>query len=83
MPNAVFRKDSEGRYVLVNSQFCKLKGLKKEDFIGRKPMEVAASEIEKQGEEGQATKYANVGEDTHELIMRTGKIDVAPKLVEI
>jgi PAS domain S-box-containing protein len=39
LPNAVFRKDREGRYVLVNSQFCKLKGLKKEDFIGRKPNE--------------------------------------------
>jgi PAS domain S-box-containing protein len=74
LPNPVFRKDREGRYVLVNSQFCRLKGLKKEDFIGRKPMEVEINELEKQGGQGQATKYANVGEDIHELIMRTGKL---------
>jgi PAS domain S-box-containing protein len=74
LPNAVFRKDREGRYVLVNSQFCKLKGLKKENFIGKKPIEVAASEIEKQGEQGHATKYGNYGVNAHELIMRTGKI---------
>jgi PAS domain S-box-containing protein len=73
LPNAVFRKDRGGRYVLVNPQFCKLKGLKKEDFIGRKPMEVAPSEIAKQGEQGHAIKYANLGEESHELIMRTGK----------
>jgi PAS domain S-box-containing protein len=74
LPNAVFRKDREGRYVLVNSQFCKLKGLKKEDFIGRKPNEVAENEIAVQGEQSHATKYANSGEDAHELIMRTGEI---------
>lgn len=73
LPNAVFRKDKEGCYVLVNSQFCTLKGLNKEDFIGKKPMEIARIELEIQGEEGQATKYANVGEDVHELIMRTGQ----------
>jgi PAS domain S-box-containing protein len=73
LPNAVFRKDREGRYVLVNPEFCRLKGLKKEDFIGRKPMEVAVTEIATQGVEGQATKYANVGEDVHEQILHTGK----------
>jgi PAS domain S-box-containing protein len=73
LPNAVFRKDLEGRYILVNSQFCKLKGLAKEEFIGKKPMEVAKREFEKQGDEGQATKYANTGEDIHEQIIKTGK----------
>jgi PAS domain S-box-containing protein len=73
LPNAVFRKDREGRYVLVNSQFCRLKGLEKEKLIGSKPMDVAAREIAIQGEQGHATKYANLGEDTHELILQTGK----------
>jgi PAS domain S-box-containing protein len=73
LPNAVFRKDLEDRYVLVNSQFCRLKGLKKEDFIGKTPMEVATKEIVKQGEQGHATKYANLGEDIHEQILQTGK----------
>jgi PAS domain S-box-containing protein len=74
LPNAVFRKDREGRYVLVNSQFCKLKGLEKENFIGRKPKEVAESEIAVQTKQGHAKEYANSGEDAHELIMRTGEI---------
>ena len=74
LPNAVFRKDREGRYVLVNSQFCKLKGLKKENFIGRKPKEVAENERALHGEQGHATEYSDLGEDAHELIMRTGKI---------
>src|ERR1035437_4582096 len=73
LPNAVFRKDLEDRYLLVNSQFCRLKGLKKEDFIGKTPMEVAASQKVKQGEQGHATKYANLGEDIHKLILQTGK----------
>jgi PAS domain S-box-containing protein len=73
LPNAVFRKDREGRYVLVNPHFCRLKGLKKEDFIGRTPLEVAANELATQGVEGQATKYAEVGEDIHEQILRTGQ----------
>jgi PAS domain S-box-containing protein len=73
LPNAVFRKDLEDRYVLVNSQFCKLKGLSKEDFIGKKPNEIAASQILKQGKQGHATKYANQGEDIHNLILQTGE----------
>ena len=73
LPNAVFRKDREGRYVLVNPEFCRLKNLKKEDFIGKKPVEVAASATNAQGIEGPATKYAHVGEDVHEQILRSGK----------
>lgn len=74
LPNAIFRKDSENRYVMVNAPFCQLKGVKAEDFLGRKPAEVARSEIAKQGESGQATKYAAQGEEIHDLIMRTGRV---------
>lgn len=73
LPNAVFRKDREGRYVLANPEFCKLKGLKLEDLIGKTPMEVADSELSNQGRQGQATKYADVGEDAHNQILRSGK----------
>jgi PAS domain S-box-containing protein len=72
LPNAVFRKDREGRYVLVNPRFCTLKGLKREDFIGRTPLEVAERELATQGATGQAIKYADVGEDLHEQILKTG-----------
>ncbi len=74
LPNPVFRKDNEGRYVMVNSKFCQLKGVKAEDFLGRKPTEVANSELTEQGESGQAVKYAAQGEEIHELIMRTGQV---------
>ncbi len=74
LPNAVFRKNSAGRYVMVNSQFCRLKGLTTEDFLGRTTLEIASSESVRQGESGPAIKYADQGAETHDLIMRTGKI---------
>jgi hypothetical protein len=58
---------------LVNSKFCRLKGLKREDFIGKTPLEIAASEISIHGEQAHATKYANTGEDIHRQILQTGK----------
>jgi two-component system cell cycle sensor histidine kinase/response regulator CckA len=74
LPAAAFRKDSAGRYVMVNSQFCKLKGLKAEEFLGKKPVDVANMDSAKNVETGQATKYAGQGEEAHDLIMRTGKV---------
>ena len=41
LPAGVFRKDKEGRYVFVNPWFCRLKGVKAELFLGKKPEEVA------------------------------------------
>ena len=73
LPAAVFRKDSKGRYVMVNSQFCRLKGMKAEDFLGKTAVEVASTELAKQNECGQPTRYAPQGEEVHEQIMRTGK----------
>ncbi|HTZ19660.1 MAG TPA: PAS domain S-box protein [Opitutaceae bacterium] len=74
LPNAAFRKDREGRYVMVNSQFCRLKGLKAEDLLGKKSAEVAAAARVRQGEQGPATKYSEEGDVVHEQIMRTGQI---------
>ena len=73
LPVAVFRKDKEGRYTLVNSQYCKLKGLNKEDILGKKPSEVGANYQSIQGEEGPLTKYAHLGEKMHEQILRNNK----------
>jgi PAS domain S-box-containing protein len=73
LPVGLFRKDREGRYVLVNPHFCWLRGMKAEDFLGKSPREVAAVEMAKQGEMGFATKYAANGMEHHEQIMRTGK----------
>ena len=74
LPAAAFRKDRDGRYVMVNSRFCELKGVKAEHFLGKTAMEVAALEEILQGDEGQATKYATAGDQAHTQIMRTGKI---------
>jgi two-component system, cell cycle sensor histidine kinase and response regulator CckA len=74
LPAAVFRKDREGRYVMVNPRFCQLKGVEAEEFLGKTPVEVAARQTSKQGTEGQAIKYATMGDEVHEQIMRTGKV---------
>ena len=73
LPAGVFRKDREGRYVLVNPEFCRLKGMKAEEFLDKTPQEVAAVEVAKQGATGLATKYAAIGLEHHEQIMQTGK----------
>ncbi len=73
LPVGVFRKDQEGRYVLVNPWFCRLKGMKAEEFLGKTPQEVAASEVAKQDPTGRAGKYAAAGGDHHGQIMQTGK----------
>jgi len=73
LPMGIFRKDREGRFVLVNSEFCRIKDMKAEDFLGKTPMEVATLEAAKQGDMGLATKYAAAGVEHHERIMQTGK----------
>jgi two-component system, cell cycle sensor histidine kinase and response regulator CckA len=73
LPAAAFRKDRAGRYVMVNPQFCQLKGMKAKEFLGRTAAEVAALPAATQGTEGLATKYAAFGDEIHEQIMRTGK----------
>ena len=37
LPMEIFRKDREGRFVLVNSEFCRNKGMKAEEFLGKIP----------------------------------------------
>jgi PAS domain S-box-containing protein len=73
LPMGIFRKDRTGRYVLVNSEFCRTKGMKVEEFLGKTPAEVAAVEAAKLGAAGPVTKYAATGVEHHERIMQTGK----------
>jgi PAS domain S-box-containing protein len=72
LPAGVFRKDREGRYVFVSPWFCRLKGIKAEEFLGKTPREVAASETAKPGANEQSVKYVADGMDHHALIMQTG-----------
>jgi PAS domain S-box-containing protein len=68
LPAGVFRKDSEGRYVLVNKWFCNLCGITPQEILGKKSTEVAASKVKET--EIIALK---TGASHHDEIMRTGK----------
>jgi PAS domain S-box-containing protein len=63
MPVGVFRKNEAGRYVFVNSEFCRLRGTTPDQFLGRTPRELGPLEDVFKTE---ATRH-------HEEIMRTGR----------
>jgi PAS domain S-box-containing protein len=72
LPAGVFRKDLEGRYVFVSPWFCRLKGMKEEEFLGKTSQEVAASEAAKPDATEQAIKYAAGSVEHHVQLMQTG-----------
>ena len=77
LPASVFRKDAEGRYIFVNSQFCKLKGLSEKEIIGLTPSELHDFELKNKknhalGIMGTQYNWDNKGIYDHEQIMRTG-----------
>jgi PAS domain S-box-containing protein len=77
MPAGVFRKAPDGRYDFVNDRFCQLKGLKREEILGRTPKELADYEEKKNSEGGYLTPpvqrtLVTQGTDHHEWIMRHG-----------
>jgi PAS domain S-box-containing protein len=43
LPVGVFQKDREGRYVFVNSWFCRLHGGTADEYLGKTALELAAS----------------------------------------
>ena len=69
MPAGIFRKDSEGRYMLVNKWFCTLCGIQPEDILGKTAKEIAETEA-KDGE----IHSMNSGADHHKDIMKNGKV---------
>lgn len=76
LPAGIFRKDKSGRYVLVNSWFCRLKRMSADELLGKTPHELAAYELARRGIEPTAvtreTEFAAQGASHHELILRTG-----------
>ncbi len=75
MPAGVFRKDSEGRYVFVNSWFCRFSATKPEQYLGKTPAEFA-SDLAKTGsttlDAGKISELMAHSDEHHETIMRTG-----------
>ncbi len=41
LPQCIFRKDAEGRYVYVNQNLCELHGVPREKFIGKTDLDVS------------------------------------------
>lgn len=74
MPNGLFRKDLEGRYVFVNPWFCRLKGVKPEEILGKTPVEFETYELNALGRRNVARpdKPATSGMSDHEHILKTG-----------
>jgi PAS domain S-box-containing protein len=72
MPIGIFRKDQHGRFVLANPDFCRLKGMNEEEFLGKTPGEVGAAAAAKKGGPELVSKYADQSEDHHRLIMQSG-----------
>lgn len=72
LPVGIFRKDRQGRFVLANPGFCRLKGMNPEEFLGKTPAEVKDTVAARQGPLELVSKYADQSEDHHRLIMQTG-----------
>jgi PAS domain S-box-containing protein len=68
LPAGIFRKDTDGRYVFVNSWFCKLRGMTAGQIQGKTADELAKSENDKA-----AVQLLRQGIDHHQEIIRTGK----------
>jgi two-component system, cell cycle sensor histidine kinase and response regulator CckA len=74
MPAGVFRKDAEGRYVFVNSWFCRIKGATPEQLLGKTTKELAASELPGQSaKHPEEIQFMILGASHHELIMKNGR----------
>lgn len=68
LPAGIFRKDADGRYVFVNSWFCKLRGMASDQIVGKTPDELAQSETDEP-----IIQLLHHGNDHHKEIMRTRK----------
>jgi PAS domain S-box-containing protein len=74
LPAGVFRKDKEGRYVFVNSWFCRLKHMGPERFLGKTTAEFAAAELAEHPERRRdIDNLSHQGTSDHEVILATGK----------
>jgi two-component system, cell cycle sensor histidine kinase and response regulator CckA len=77
MPVCVFRKDAAGRFEYVNDRFCKLKQLKREEIIGRTPLEMAEYNLSRRSNKNLADtsdyNFSVLGVNHHTAIMKNGQ----------
>ncbi|HEY3862416.1 MAG TPA: PAS domain-containing sensor histidine kinase [Verrucomicrobiae bacterium] len=87
LPVGVFQKDREGRFVFVNSWFCRFKKAPAEQFLGRTAGEIAAAFPAPEGmgpaEQLHRDSLLIQGEHHHALIIKTGQpIEADERYVE-
>lgn len=70
MSAGMFKKDLEGRYVFVNEWFCRLRGRRPEEILGKTPGELLALET---NAPAQVRRLLAQGENDHKEIIRTGR----------
>jgi PAS domain S-box-containing protein len=77
LPVGVFHKDVEGRFVFVNSWFCRVKEITPEEYLGKTAEEIAAAKWTREdaGQPGTLAKIELLksGEQHHRQIMETGR----------
>ncbi len=77
LPIGVFHKDKEGRYVFVNSWFCRLKKATLDEFVGKTAEEFAAGkwrpEDPETPEKLREIQFFSEAARHHKLIMQTGQ----------
>jgi len=75
LPVGVFHKDAEGRFVFVNSEFCRLHGRDVNQLLGKTAQGVADATPTQAGGtlQQKGINYYLQGASHHEQIMRTGE----------
>ena len=75
LPAGIFRKDADGRYVLVNSWFCRFHGKRPAQLLGRLPVDIAHHDpaVPPAPHHEEKIKFVKQGASHHEEIMRTGQ----------
>jgi PAS domain S-box-containing protein len=77
LPIGIFQKDREGRYIFVNSWFCRLKKATLDEFVGKTAEEFAAGkwppEAPETPEKLREIKFFSEAANHHKLIMETGQ----------
>jgi len=81
LPAAVFRKDLEGRFVFVNSQFCTFRGCIQEDVLGHIDFDPADPELSRRFQ-ADDRRVIETGEVFHfeDTVLRPGS---TPRQIEI
>ncbi|MDO8544583.1 MAG: PAS domain S-box protein [Opitutaceae bacterium] len=72
LPVGIFRMDAAGRYTFVNSSFCRLAGLRQQDYLGKRSSKIIELLKQRGGSHRDMATFST-GEQHHARIMATGE----------